>query len=57
MRKISTLMIIALLIIGFVGAFSQVVVASPHIDIDVSTAWNMMTSKLYPNMVILDVRN
>jgi len=55
--KIAIWMFIALLSSAFVIAAFPQVSASPHTDINVTAAWNMLTSKLYPNLVILDVRN
>ena len=50
-------MLVALLTFAFVLASLPVAFASPHTDINVATAWSMINSPLYPNLVILDVRN
>ena len=34
----------------------QVAYSAPYVDIDVSTAYNMITNGSYPNLLILDVR-
>jgi rhodanese-related sulfurtransferase len=57
MRRIKTCLIVALLVIGLMITAFPVAFASPHTDINVATAWSMINSPLYPNLVILDVRN
>lgn len=57
MRKIETYLIITLLSLTLAIAAVPIAYAASHTDVDVATAWNMMTSSAYPNLVILDVRN
>ena len=57
MHKTKSIVFVALLTFGFVLASLPVAFASPHTDISVGTAWSMINSPLYPNLVILDVRN
>jgi len=57
MHKTKSIVFVALLTFGFVLASLPVAFASPHTDINVATAWSMINSPLYPNLVILDVRN
>ena len=41
----------------FIGLLElQLAYASPYTDVDVATAYNMITNGSYPNLVILDVR-
>src|SRR4030067_843250 len=57
MHNTKSIVLVALLTFGFVLASLPVAFASPHTDISVGTAWSMINSPLYPNLVILDVRN
>jgi rhodanese-related sulfurtransferase len=41
----------------FAVATIQIVHGSPYTDIDVATAYDMITNGSYPNLVVLDVRN
>src|SRR3972149_2413919 len=56
MHKTKSIVFVALLTFGFLLASLPVAFAS-HTDIPVATAWSMINSPLYPNLVILDVRN
>jgi rhodanese-related sulfurtransferase len=57
MHKFKTYLAVVLLAGAILTVTLPIAFASPHSDIDVSTAWNMMTSGQYPNLVILDSRN
>src|SRR4030066_1380775 len=57
MHKTKSIVVVALLSFGFLLASLPVAFASPHTDINVATAWSMINSPLYRNLVILDVRN
>jgi rhodanese-related sulfurtransferase len=57
MRKTKSIAFVALFTFVIVLASLHVAFASPHTDISVSTAWSMINNPLYPNLVILDVRN
>jgi len=56
--KPSFAMILVVLLMGVLGAALkfQAVHASPYTDIDVDTAYNMITNGSYPDLVVLDVR-
>ena len=56
MHKTKSIVFVALLTFGFLLASLPVAFAS-HTDIPVATAWSIINSPLYPNLVILDVRN
>jgi parallel beta-helix repeat protein len=50
-----SLTVLSLFIVGLPKL--QMAYASPYTNIDVETAYNMITNGSYPNLVILDVRN
>src|SRR4030066_1166692 len=56
MHKTKSIVFVALLTFGFVLASLPIAFAA-HTDIPVATAWSMINNPLYPNLVILDVRN
>ena len=48
---------VLLLVILMIAATTLPVAFASHNEITVAAAWNMLNSPLYPNLVILDVRN
>ena len=55
--KAKTWLLIALLTLGLAIAVFPFAAATTHTDVNAATAWTMMSGGLYPNLVILDVRN
>jgi len=56
--KSSSTIVLVFLLMGVLGAALnfQAVNASPYMDIDVDTTYNMITNGSYPDLVVLDVR-
>ena len=57
MHNAKTIVLVSLLIFCFVAATALPIVFASHNEITVAAAWNMINNPLYPNLVILDVRN
>ena len=57
MNKTKSIPLLAILLMGIVVAALPIAFASPHTEIDVATAFSMITSPLHQGLVILDVRN
>jgi len=58
-RKLVFAASLMIIVVGMLGVASDLLVgyASPYTDVDVYTAYNMITNGSYPDLVVLDVRN
>jgi len=57
-RKLVFAASLMIIVVGMLGVASDLYVgyASPYTDVDVDTAYNMITNGSYPDLVVLDVR-